>query len=43
MRDTCDLKIGPVWGINSGFILGNDYEISIWPEQKTELGSLVCC
>ena len=34
MRDTCDLKIGPVLGVNFGFILGTDYEISVWTEKR---------
>ena len=34
MRDTCDLKIGPVLGVNFGFILGTDYEICVWTEKR---------
>ena len=43
MLYTCDLiTIGPVLGIHSWFIIGDDDEGIVWSEKRTLLGSVVC-
>ena len=43
MRDASDVKIGSILGMSSGFVTGVYDEISVCPEQKTDLGYLLCC